>query len=157
MSDKATILLNTLKKIGNCFNMKLNFEDLVPQRATFKLSTIESKIVLKPWSLKIRFWALKKYGQARLQEIMQNQSLEELCEIAFYMMDEESKVLFKDFDHFTESIQKTEDILAVSMALLNTIGISEPAIEEMRKELKAREVPKAPAPVQKKKSKPTGA
>jgi hypothetical protein len=137
--------------------MKLNFEDLIPQRAIFKLSTIEPKLILKPWSLKVRFWALKKYGQARLQEIMQNQSLEELCEIAFYMLEDESKSLFKDFDHFTESIQQTSDILAVSMALLNTIGVSEPAIEEMRKELKQRETPKAPAPVQKKKSKPIGA
>jgi len=135
--------------------MKLNFEDLVPQSATLKLSTIPTALVLKPWSLRVRFWALKKYGQERLQQIMQTQSLEELCEIAFFMLEDDSKKLFTSFDDFTEKILKTEDILAVSMCLLNTIGISEPAIEEMRNELKKREAPKSIAPTKKKTKKKT--
>lgn len=133
--------------------MKLNFEDLVPQKASFKLSTLEREITLKPWSLRVRFWALDKYGQERLQEILQKQSLKELCEIVFFMMSDEDKSRFKSFDDFLDSVQTTQDILNLSMALLGTIGLSEPIIEEMRKELKQNEVPKTPAPAEKKSKK----
>lgn len=135
--------------------MKLKFDDLVPQSATFKLSTLEKPIVLKPWSLKVRFWALGKYGHERLQTILQTQSLFELCEITYFMMADESKALFKDFDEYTEKVVSTADILALVTALLNTIGISEPMIDEIRKELHEREAPKPQAPAKPKNKKKT--
>lgn len=69
------------------------------------------------------------------------------------MMSDEDKTRFKSFDEFLECVQTTQDILNLSMALLGTIGLSEPIIEEMRKELKQNEVPKTPAPAEKKSKK----
>ncbi len=133
--------------------MKLKLEDLIPQYAEIKLSTMTETLVIKPWSLKVRFHVLKKYGQERLQEILATQSLEEICEIIFFMMTDESKALFKDFESFTEKVLTTQDILAITMALLKSIGLSEPAVEELRSQLKESEPAPSPKanPVTKKK------
>lgn len=143
-------LIKIAKKRNYCLIMKLKLEDLVPQKAAFKLSTLDNEITLRPWSLRVRFWALEKYGQERLQEILQTQSLKELCDIVFYMLSDEDKKRFKSFDDFLDSVQTTQDILNLSMALLGTIGLSEPVIEQIRKEMHANEVPKTTAPAEKK-------
>ena len=127
--------------------MKLKIEDLVPQKAFIKLST-GKEIELAPWSLRVRFWALDKYGAEKLQDILQTQSLKEITEIVFFMLTQESKKLFSSFDDFCDHVVTTQDILSLTMALLQTIGISEPMVDELRKEMA-----KGPKPTAQKKKK----
>lgn len=111
--------------------MDLKIEDLIPHEATLKLSTIETPLILRPWSLRVRIWALGQYTDKGLEKILREQSPKELSEIAFFMLKDESKKHFKDLEHFQDSILSPKDILALSLAVLGTIGMSEPIIEQL--------------------------
>ncbi len=110
---------------------KLSILDLTPQSVEFNLSTVKETLVLKPWSLRVKAWAVEKYGAGNLKSIIEKMQTVQIGEITFFMLTDESKAIFKTVDNYFDSIQSTRDELAVHKALLKSMGIGEPEIEEL--------------------------
>lgn len=132
-------------------NLPLTLSDLKPAEAVFKLSTLpNTELTLCRWSLRVRGWAVDKFGAENLQSIFEKQKIQEIAEIAWYMLKEKS--LFSDdkelqpFDKFLDSISTIQDQISLVKALLYTIGIGEPEIEKISKSLEGNPNPNPPSP-----------
>lgn len=121
---------------------KLSIQDFTPQRVSFKLKNVDADLWLRPWSLRVKAWAIEKYGVGELRKIMEGMKTVQIAEICFFMMEDESKNNFKNQDDFFDKIQAVEDELSVHRAVLSSMGIGEPQIEELEKiMLEAAELP----------------
>ncbi len=140
----------------------LNLADLVPKEVIFFLSdNPETPIVLCRWSLRVRAWATAKYTSEGLRNIFEKQMIEEIAEMAFFMLKD--KMQFPTLPSFMEAICTIGDQVAVIKALLGAVGIGEPEIEQITKSIGATksaetEMKAAPAnPKPKTKRRKTGA
>lgn len=110
--------------------MPLNLADLVPKETTFSLSTQPNKIyTLCRWSLRVRAWAIEKYGHNGLKEIFEQQKIDEIADMAFFMLKE--KDAFKTKDDFLDAISSVRDQVEIIKALLGAVGIGEPELKEI--------------------------
>ena len=115
--------------------LPLTLDDLNPKEATFELSTVPQKLTLCRWSLRVRAWAIGHYGGERLAEIFKSQNLIEMGAISYYMLKENE--LFPTLDSFLDAICTPRDHLNMITAMLGTLGIAEPKIEEIREVMNA--------------------
>lgn len=111
----------------------LKIEDFIPQPAVFTLQSMPTTpIKLKKWSLRVKAWAIGKYGLGEVQKIMSEMKIVQVAEITFFMMEDESQKLFgHDLDKYLEAISGVADELAVHKALLQTVGVGEVEIEKL--------------------------
>jgi hypothetical protein len=114
---------------------------------------VPQKLTLCRWSLRVRSWAITHYGAERLAEIFKTQNLIAMGEISYYMLKE--KELFPTLDAFLDAVCTPKDHLNMVAAMLGTLGIAEPKIEEIREAMKDANAPKQKP--QRKKKKPIGA
>jgi len=114
----------------------LNLMDLVPKETTFILSTHPDKsFTLCRWSLRVRAWATAKYTPEGLKEIFEKQKIEEIADLAFFMLKD--KEIFKTKDEFLDAISTIQDQINVIMALLGAVGIGEPEVKKIIKAVDA--------------------
>lgn len=120
----------------------LSLEDLKPQEALFELSTKPGqKLTLCRWSLRVRSWALKTYGGPEgLKQIFELQKIEEIAQMAFFMLKEKEQFP-AGFDDFADSICGPIDEVAVIKALLSSIGIGEPELQKINDSMKGAPPP----------------
>ena len=117
-------------------NFPLNLDDLVPREVTFALSDAPNKqITLGRWSLRVRAWATEKSTPEGLKEIFEKQKIEEIADMAFFMLKD--KTQFQNKDAFMEAIVTIRDQITVIKSLLATVGIGEPEIEKLTKAAEA--------------------
>jgi hypothetical protein len=115
----------------------LDLSALAPQEATFTLSGLPDKtLTLCKWTLRVRAWAFEKYGAKELQKIFAEHRILPLSEIAFFMLKE--KDAFKSFDDFQDAVSTTQDYLAITKAILKSVGIGEPEIEKINDDLEKK-------------------
>lgn len=114
-------------------NLKL--EDLAPKEAFFKLEALpDSVLTLKKFTLNDRIFLNQRWPDpAEVNKIFSELKLGEISEIAFRLLKE--KHLFKDLEAFRESIVTIADIQNLISATLETIGISEPIMNQMAEAL----------------------
>lgn len=117
--------------------MPLQLTDLVPQNATFTLSTMpddkdapRTEIHTRRWSILIRKWAIEKFGAKVVQNAFNTLEINIISEIAYKMLSDESRKLFKDADDFLDKIVTVQDQLSLMTAISKNFGIGEP---EMKK------------------------
>lgn len=123
----------------------LKLEDLKPQTALLKLSTLgETELTLKVFSLADRIWLQQKYGKAEIEGIFSEQRLIEMAEIAHHLLVD--KTQFKTFLEFADKIVTIQDQIELTQALLKTIGIDEPLIKKLAAEMEGKESPNVEAP-----------
>ncbi|OFZ54976.1 MAG: hypothetical protein A2428_03120 [Bdellovibrionales bacterium RIFOXYC1_FULL_54_43] len=127
----------------------IKLEELVPLPGEFYLRATQKTYHLRPVSIEDRVWITSKYG-SELQQIFREVRAKEIAAIAFHQLTDKDKADFKkktveivDEEGNTKEtelggvvvlrmlIQGNDEITAVLTALLHTIGISEPLIEEM--------------------------
>lgn len=124
-------------------NLPLKLEDLVPKETTFVLESDEykdQKFTLCRWSLRVRVWATDKYTSAGLKIIFEQQKIEEIADMAWFMLKD--KAPFKDQkDLFLDAIVTIRDQIAVIKALLGAVGIGEPEIEKITASVAAGQDP----------------
>lgn len=112
-------------------NLKLN--DLKPQEAEFTLSTKpESKLTLKRFSLAQRIWVTNRFGSDNIKGIFEDQRISDMAEIAYHLIKE--KDAFPNFEAFCEAVVTVEDQLALTKALLKTIGIDDAMFKKIAAE-----------------------
>ncbi len=127
--DKAQIV--TMK------TFPLNLDDLVPKEVTFTLSNPDDPakpgptVTLCRWSLRVRAWATAKYTSEGLREIFEKLKIDEIADMAFFMVKD--KTMFKDKDAFLDAVITVKDQVEVIKALLGAVGIGEPEIGKITK------------------------
>lgn len=136
--------------------MPLNLMDLVPKDATLALSGINQPLTLGRWSLRVRNWAKEKFGSDGLQEIFVEQKIDEIADIAWFMLKE--KDLFNgEKDNFLDAISSPRDQLNLVTAMLESVGIGEPEIKKINDKIKKDEAGGDPNPNRQRPGKKTGA
>jgi hypothetical protein len=119
--------------------MKLDLNDLQPKESKIVLSEKPGKTyTLKKFSLAAQIWLRDTYGPDKIKDIFENQRLGEIAEIAFYLMKDKSE--FKTPIEFMECIVTQQDRINLIEALLETIGISQPIIDQLSKEYDEKNV-----------------
>jgi len=137
-------------------NTPLNLLDLVPRESTFTLAALPDKtFTLCKWSLRIRAWAKSKYTSEGLKNIFEKQQIEEIAEMAYFMLKEKDD--FKSLDDFFDAICSVQDQVNVIMALLGAVGIGEPEIKAIDDSLRKKEVDEPQNPNVKSSKKKIGA
>lgn len=129
--------------------MQLDLNDLCPEEATFSLSEKPGKTyTMKKFSLREQIWVRNRFGSPEVvKKIFETQDLGGIAEIAHHLIKD--KTDFPEFLDFAECIVKQVDKVAVQKALLTTIGISQPVLDELYKkeeEKKKEEQKEPPSP-----------
>lgn len=125
--------------------MPINIMDLKPVDAKFRLSTVEKELTIGRWSLRVRNWAIERFGHEEIKKIFEQQKISEIAEIAFFMLRE--KDLFPDseemsgHDKFLDAIVSPQDTLNVIKAVIGAVGIGEPELKKIGEAL--GDIPKA--------------
>lgn len=80
----------------------------------------------------MRVWATEKYTSEGLQQIFEQQKIDQIADLAWFMLRDESKKFFQDSkSNFLDSVVTFDDQVKLIKALLETIGIGEPEIEKI--------------------------
>lgn len=111
----------------------INLEDLVPRETEFELSTQPGqKIKLCRWSLRVRSWAVNKYTSQGLKLIFEEQKIDEIAELTWFMLKDDDKKLFPGgLNDFLDNVVTIKDQIAIITALLGAVGIGEPEIKKI--------------------------
>lgn len=110
-------------------NTTLNLDDLDPKMTEFKLRKYpERTFKLKVFSLAERIWLNKRFGKAEVTRIFQEQDIACMAEIAHHLLVPEDKKEFPQFLDFAGALETIQDQIAVTKALLGTIGIDDKLI-----------------------------
>ena len=130
--------------------------DLVPKETIFELSTLPGKkYTLCRWSLRVRTWATAKFTSQGLKEIFEQQKIEEIADMAFFMLKEKEE--FKTKDDFLDAISSMQDQYNIILALLGAVGIGEPEMKKINAAAKKEEMEVTPNPLVVRPKKKTGA
>jgi hypothetical protein len=114
--------------------MKLDLSDLKPAEAHFHLSGKgEKQYTLRKFSLASQIWMKERFGQDKIKTIFENQSIPEISELVYYQLKEPHG--FHSLHEFQEEILEQKDRIAIMTALLKTIGISQPVVEKLAKDV----------------------
>lgn len=115
-------------------NMPLSLQDLKPKMTTFQLEDFPTeKFTLCRFTLRVRAWVLERYTSKELQGIFEDQKINDIALISYFMLKEKEK--FPTLDSFLDSIVTIQDQISVMKALLGSIGIGEPEIEQINKSI----------------------
>ncbi len=123
--------------------LPLKLSDLVPKNSTFYLAEIvdEAKapkpLTLRRWSLLVKNYIIEKYGAQTVRQAFLKGDLVVIADVAFYMLDEDSKKNFKSVDHFMDSIVGHKDEVAVLKAVNETMGMGEVEMKKITEALEA--------------------
>jgi len=114
--------------------MKLNLSDLKPEEATFTLSEFPDKtFTLKKFSLNAQLWMNERFGQEQVKGIFENRRLAEISEVVFFLLKDKSVIT--SLEALREAIVTNQDRVAMMGALLKTIGISQPVMDKLKKDV----------------------
>lgn len=116
----------------------LSIDDIKPTKATLSLSS-GYELTLEPWSLYIREWAITKYGASGLDQAFKTQSVKELSAIAYKMLEPASRKKFETLKDFRKAVLSPRDMLNLMTAVIKTIGLSEPQMEEIADAIESQE------------------
>jgi hypothetical protein len=133
----------------------LKIMDLVPKETSFTLSTCEKPVMLCRWSLRVRAWATDKYTSPGLQKIFEEMRIQEIAELAYFMLKDKEQ--FKSQDEFMDAVSSMQDQLNLITALLGAVGIGEPEMKKIKNEMAADEAEEKPKEKKSQKRKKIGA
>lgn len=128
----------------------IDLEDLIPMTGEFSLEATGAIVhQLRPITLQDQVWIKDKFGDAQaLQKILEGTKLKELCQLIYHQLLDKShfrasvvKEINDEGDEVERKITGPEALascvstkkeqLAIYKALLKTIGVSEPMLEEV--------------------------
>lgn len=114
--------------------MKLTLADLKPSDAEFKLEMYPGKIfVLKRLSLDVNIWLEKNFTPEQIKDIFTHQKLGEMSRIAYYLLKDKHAV-FPKLKNFREAIVTHDDRVELISAMIKTVGVAQPLIDELQKQ-----------------------
>lgn len=122
----------------------LRLQDFKPKETTFKLGDFPDRdFTLCRWTLRVRMWALENYTSEQLKVIFENQQINDIAVISYFMLKE--KDVFPTQDSFLDAISTIQDQINVIMAMLGSLGIGEPEVQKIVDAIE-KEAPVDPKP-----------
>lgn len=119
----------------------INLTDLEVADAPLKLSRFPDKVfTLGAYTLRVQLWAIKTFGEEKLQHSIQRRDIETLCQLAYHVLKE--KDVFPTYDDFLDAIYSHTDRTALTDAVLHTVGLSQPVLQKLAADLEAAETKK---------------
>lgn len=114
--------------------MAFTLEELVPQEASFKLSsTGETEHKLKKFTLRDEAWLETAFGKGtKLHDVLVDRSPLKIAQIAYHQLLD--KKAFTNYDAFLEAISTGKDKDALVTAVLDTLGFSQPVLSKLEQE-----------------------
>jgi len=117
---------------------KLDLSKLTPQESKFKLSSFPDKeFHLCPHTLRVQAWAFGRFGRETMEKMIANRSIIELAELGFFQLKE--KAQFKTLDAFMDAVVTYPDRDALATAVLESIGLSQPVLEDLNRQIEAQQ------------------
>lgn len=126
----------------------MNLSDLKPRGSKFFLKSANRDFNVNPVSLSDEEWLSSEYSSEEIFRVFTDIDMDEICRIAFRLMDNESKLFFKmkevtfateDGEEITENIggikllkamvSGLEEKIAILQALNDTFGVSRPEVK----------------------------
>lgn len=115
----------------------LNLTDLEVADAPLKLSRFPDRtFTLGAYTLRVQLWAIKTFGEERLQHSIQRRDIETLCQLAYHVLKE--KDVFPTYDSFLDAIYSHYDRTALTDAVLTTVGLSQPVLKKLAEDYEAQ-------------------
>jgi hypothetical protein len=144
---------------------QITLADICPQPGKFTLKSTGKEYTLLPISIADQAWINERFGK-NLEQIFREVRSNEIAQIAYHQMDEQSKTEFEPKEvtiHNEETGARTKTMIGgwrlfaaqvagmgemegIFKALLHTIGVSQPLIEELEADMKAEELKKKEDP-----------
>lgn len=123
-------------------NLPFRLEDLEPKETIFTLAGViddqgnPRPLTLCRWSLRVRAWASAKFGGPEgLQAIFALKKIDQLTELAWFMLKDKSAFVERDgltpYEVFLDSISSVKDQLDLVKALMGTVGMGEPEVQKL--------------------------
>lgn len=111
---------------------KFSLSDLKPQEATFKLDAFPDKeFTLKRFSLASQMWCTETFGTERLRSMFETQHMPDIAKLCYYLLKDKTNM---SYENFLENICSYQDKINLISAILTTIGLSQPVLEQMANE-----------------------
>ena len=132
--------------------MKLNLEDLVPETGEFELKNLPGeKIILRGFTLEDEIWLRRTYGK-EIEAIFTEVRAIELCEIVYHQILDKTPFIKRDVTIVNDEgesstvqlggvkllrglISGRAELEAVLTALVATLGVSRPMIEDIANQM----------------------
>lgn len=113
--------------------MALKLEDLVPEEATFELSTKPGlTFTVRPYSLFDDVWLKREFGEnAKIETILGENNHVIFAKIVYHLLKDTATV--PTLDDFLKAIVSGKDRDNFIKALLKTIGFSQPILDDLEK------------------------
>lgn len=126
-----TCYLNLMKAI--------DLHDLKPRTAQFELSEFPNKkLNLEKFSLLVQIWADERFGKDAIKDIFENSKIRYVSEFVYFLLKEKEE--FPTLESFQAQIATQQDRINIMKALFETIGISQPVLDKMEKEILEKKV-----------------
>lgn len=131
----------------------IQLEDLIPEKATFTLKATGDRVhTLRELDLGDQVWLKGRFGEKEIERIFNKRMMPEICVIVMRLLEdrtgfEPERVMEKDFETgeekevFLTGPEKLQRCIAglpeqqtIFLALLKTIGISQPVLDKLIEE-----------------------
>lgn len=140
---------------------KITLEELVPAESKLVLSKRpNTNYTLCEYSLRVKMWAKKRFG-TQLKAMFDERDIESIAELVFFMLKSKAdfnrdggsgdpnqgyKDDFADLDDFFRNIVTIQDQYNIMTAVLETIGISQPILDDLKKDVENELTSESSAP-----------
>lgn len=129
-----------------------SLEDLDPRGAIIEIK-VDDKLMqfqLKKFSLAAQLWVKREFGSPeRFLKLIDPQSeinvkeegmpyLETILQTIFYLLDDEGKETFGDWEGLSEHVGGFVELLQLQKALVTTMGMAQPLIDAMEEDFKKK-------------------
>lgn len=146
---------------------KLDLTDLIPEQATFTLSGTGDVVhTLRPVSLVDGVWITRNLGgPAEIQQMFERQEYEKACRLVFHLLEDKTPFQAVEVPVWNEetgepkgteklggyravmaAVSGARDQVALWKAIFQTVGISQPKLDELQAADAVESEKKSPAP-----------
>jgi len=126
----------------------IKLDDLIPEKATVFLKTVNKGFILRPISLDDQMWIKRKWNDDELKKLLETVDMGELSKLVYRLIEDKTEFKAQDITEIDEegeekktrvsgpellrkSIFGDAEKIVVYKALMQTIGISAPMFDEM--------------------------
>lgn len=129
-----------------------SLEDLDPRGAIIEIKVGEKmrRFRLKKFSIAAQLWVKREFGDPDTflkyldpnSEVNEKEDgfpyLETVLKTTFYLMEDEGKEFFGDWEKLSEFIAGPVELLQLQKALIVTMGLSQPIVDELDEDFKKK-------------------
>lgn len=141
-------------------NKSVTLEEMVPRTATIEIN--DKEYTLRKFTLSDQAWAIEKFGGADgIQRVFDTPDLKGICQMVFHQLKDEDKrdflmkritlidddgleqeVSLSAVEQIMRSISGSKQATEIVIALMKTIGVSQPLLDQVEAQSKKKQTTK---------------